>query len=307
MNSLPQRILGRTGIKVSAIGFGGAAIGIDNYLTAESRRSDLLRERSHEAILAALDEGITYFDTAPGYGTGLSESIIGEATKGRRGGIAIATKVGVKPGQSPADWTRSLEHSCERLGVDCLDLVQFHGNSWTDELAEWVLAEGVLDWLENARDTGLARCIGITAEVPSSGLDRLISTDRFDVLQMAYSVIYQGACDYQRVPFGPIPAAKALGMGVTTMRTATSGVLQKLLKCEFPELDDDRITRLAIRFSLSTAEVDCPLIGMRTAAEVRANAALARDPAALIDLHKIHDFFDGRPRVPPPAEALARL
>jgi predicted aldo/keto reductase-like oxidoreductase len=91
------------------------------------------------------------------------------------------------------------------------------------------------------------------------------------------------------------------------MRTATSGVLHKLLKSEFPELDDARITRLAIRFSLSTREVDCPLIGMRTPQEVRANAALARDPAALIDLHKAHDFFDGRPRVPPPVEALQRL
>jgi predicted aldo/keto reductase-like oxidoreductase len=181
--------------------------------------------------------------------------------------------------------------------------VQFHGNSWTNELADWVLKTGVLDWLEGARDGGLTRFIGITAEVPSAGLDRLIATNRFDVLQMAYSVIYQGACDYQRAPFGPIPAAKALGMGVTTMRTATSGVLQKLLKVEFPELDDDRITRLAIRFSLSTAEVDCPLVGMRTPEEVRTNAALARDPAALIDLHRIHDFFDGRQRVPPP-EAL---
>jgi aryl-alcohol dehydrogenase-like predicted oxidoreductase len=306
MSTLPQRILGRTGIKVSAIGFGGAAIGIDNYLTAESRRSDELIERSHAAIRTALDEGITYFDTAPGYGTGLSETIIGEATRGRRAGITIATKVGVRPEQTPDDWTRSVERSRERLQVDVLDLLQFHGNSWTNELAEWIIDGGVLDWLESMRAKGLTRFIGITAEVPSAGLDRMIATNRFDVLQMAYSVIYQGACDYQRVPFGPIPQAKALGMGVTTMRTATSGVLQKLLKCEFPELDDDRITRLAIRFSLSTAEVDCPLVGMRTPEEVRTNAALARDPSALIDLHKVHDFFDGRPRVPPP-EALAKL
>ncbi|WP_454856462.1 aldo/keto reductase [Rhizobium binxianense] len=304
--TLPKRILGRTGIEVSAIGFGGAAIGIDNYLTDEARRSDELMQRSHDAIVAALDEGITYFDTAPGYGAGLSETIIGQATRGRKDGITIATKVGVRPDQTPADWTRSLERSRERLEVDVLDIVQFHGNSWTNDVAEWMLSAGVLDWLEEARDRGLVRFIGITAEVPSAGLDRLIATNRFDVLQMAYSVIYQGACDYQRVPFGPIPQAKALDMGVTTMRTATSGVLQKLLKCEFPELDADRITRLAIRFSLSTAEVDCPLVGMRTPEEVRANAALARDPSALIDLQKVHDFFDGRPRVPPP-EALAKL
>jgi hypothetical protein len=300
MKSLPQRTLGRTGIKVPAIGFGGAAIGIDNYLTDESRRSDSFMERAHAAITTALDEGVTYFDTAPSYGAGLSETIIGTATKGRRSGIVIATKVGVKPGQPSDDWTRSIEQSRDRLQVDVLDLLQFHGNAWSNELADWVLGEGALGWLESVREKGLARFIGITAEVPSAGLDRLIATGRFDVLQMAYSVIYQGACDYQRVPFGPIPQAKALGMGVTTMRTATSGVLQKLLKSEFPELDDERITRLAIRFSLSTAEVDCPLVGMRTPEEVRINAALARDPSALIDLRKVHDFFDGRPRTTPP-------
>lgn len=307
MNTVPQRTLGRTGINVSAIGFGGAAIGIDNYLQAESMRSDAVRQRSFDTVATALDEGITYFDTAPGYGAGLSETIVGEAIRGHRQDIAIASKVGVKPGQTPADWTRSVEHSLERLGIDQLDVLQFHGNSWADQLADWVTSEGVLDWLESMRDRGLTRFIGLTAEVPSSGLDRLINTGRFDVLQIAYSVIYQGACDYQRAPFGPIPGAKALNMGVVTMRTATSGVLQKLLKYEFPELDDDRITRLAIRFSLSTAEVDCPLIGMRTPEEVRGNAALARDASALIDLHKVHDFFDGRPRVPAPPDALARL
>src|SRR5262245_355241 len=107
--SLPKRILGRTGIEVSAIGFGGAAIGIDNYLTDEQRRSDTLMQRSHDAVLAALEEGITYFDTAPGYGTGLSETIIGNAIGGRHEGITIATKVGVRPDQRPSDWTRSLE------------------------------------------------------------------------------------------------------------------------------------------------------------------------------------------------------
>ena len=85
------------------------------------------------------------------------------------------------------------------------------------------------------------------------------------------------------------------------MRSATSGVLQRLLRQEFPELDPDRITRLALRFVLSTPEVDCMLVGMRTEAEVAVNAALAAEGAARCDLRALHDFFDGRPRPAPPA------
>jgi len=99
----------------------------------------------------------------------------------------------------------------------------------------------------------------------------MLHSGEFETMQVAYGPIYQGACDYQREPFGVVPLAKSLGVGVLTMRTTTSGVLQKLLACEFPELDPARITRLAIRFVLSTPQVDCALIGMRSAAEVRQN------------------------------------
>ena len=156
-------------------------------------------------------------------------------------------------------------------------------------------------WKRSARGDG--QVIGITAEVPSGGLERLIDTGRFDVLQMAYSLIYQGACDYQREPFGIIPRARALGMGILGMRAATSGVLHKLLSAEFPDLDPHRVTRLALRFVLSTPEVDSALVGMRTPAEVAANTSLVRDLTARMDVKALHDFFDGRAairrRVPP--------
>jgi len=87
-------------------------------------------------------------------------------------------------------------------------------------------------------------------------------------LQIAYNAIYQASCDYQREPLGVVPLAKSLGMGVTTMRTATSGVLQKLLRTEFPDIDLKRVTRLAINFVLSTPEIDSAIVGMKTPDEV---------------------------------------
>ena len=290
------RPLGRTGLEVSPLGFGGAPLGIEGYLTADRRDSDAFRERAAAAVTAALDAGITLFDTAPGYGNGRSERLLGELLAPHRDNVVLATKVKVQPGDGPADWQQSLEASLDRLRTGRVDLLQLHGLAWPDDLAAWVLASGALDWLEGVKAQGLARAVGVTAEAPSGGLERLIDSGGFDVLQMAYSVIYQGACDYQRAAFGVIPRARARGMGILTMRTATSGVLQRLLAAEFPELDPARITRLAIRFVLSTPEVDSALVGMTTPAEVDANATLARDPGSLLDLRHIHDFFEGRPR-----------
>ncbi len=85
--------------------------------------------------------------------------------------------------------------------------------------------------LNRSRARGWTRSIGVTAEVPSGGLERLIDTGRFDVLQMAYSIIYQGACDYQREPFGPIPRARALGMGILTHAGRDIGRLAEAAQC----------------------------------------------------------------------------
>jgi len=297
---LESRPLGATGLVVSRLGFGGAALGIQNYLVDERRDEDAVQARARDALAAAVNAGITLFDTAPGYGFGRAERLFGEVLPPHRDRIVLATKVKVEPGTGPDDWTRSVAGSLDRLNTDRVDLLQLHGMSWPDELAAWVLEHGVLDWLETIKARGWTRATGITAEVPSGGLERLVDTRRLDVLQMAYSVIYQGACDHQRAPFGPIPRARDLGMGILTMRAATSGVLQKLLRAEFPELDAARITRLALRFVLSTPQVDAALVGMRTPEEVHANVALADDAAARIDVAGLHDFFDGRPREAPP-------
>jgi aryl-alcohol dehydrogenase-like predicted oxidoreductase len=290
--TLPHRRLGRTGFDVSVIGFGGAVVGITDYLRSNDPHDDANTARAEAAITAAAAVGITYFDTAPGYGAGRSEELIGRTLEPVRDSIYLATKVGVHPGGTPDEWNASLAASLDRLKTDHVDVLQFHGNTWSDELAEWAL-ETPTEWLEEVKAKGLARAIGVTAEAPSGALERMLRTSRFDMLQIAYSVIYQDACDYQREPFGVIPLAKSLGLGVTTMRTTTSGVFQKLLHSEFPDLDSGRLSRLAIKFVLSTPEVDSALIGMSEPWEVEANAALAADETDRLDLRKLHDFFGG--------------
>jgi hypothetical protein len=290
-SQLPHKRLGATGMDVSVLAFGGAVIGIEGYLQPAGDTSE---DGIATALRTAVERGITLYDTAPGYGAGRSEELIGRTLEPYRDSIKISTKIGLRPDGDPGAWSDSVRSSLERLRTDHVDLLQVHGNTWTEENSGWLLGTP-LEWLESMRDQGLARAIGITAEAPSGALELLLRTRRFDVLQIAYSVIYQDPCDYQRAPFGVIPLARSLGMGVLTMRTTTSGVFQRLLHSEFPELDGTRLSRLAIKFVLSTPEVDCALVGMSHAAEVEENCALAADESDRLDLVKLHDFFGNWP------------
>lgn len=285
------RILGQTGMRVSAVGFGGSNIGILNYVTGEDRDSGAFRERARAALVEAVKIGINYFDTAPSYGDGRSETLYGEALEPYRGDIHIATKIAGVVGRTPEQYTEDLQQSLDRLKTDYADLLQVHGAAWTEEAADTLIASCLPEWLKEQKAKGTIRHIGITAEAPSGALERLLKTGEYEVLQMAYNVIYQGACDYQRAPFGVIPLARSLGMGVVTMRTATTGFIQKYMAAAFPDLDMDALSRHAIRFVVSTPEVDSALVGMKSVEEVHANWEIASNEANYLDLEELHNRF----------------
>jgi aryl-alcohol dehydrogenase-like predicted oxidoreductase len=288
---MEYRTLGNTALRISAIGFGGAPIGLPGYLGAEDRDGPVFRRQAIEALRRAASLGVNYFDTAPGYGDGRSERVIGEALEDIRETVIIGTKFAYRPGQDDAARTRGLLASLDRLRTDYVDILQLHGSVWDDDGADSFLSSGALEWAESMRSDGLCRFIGLTAEGVSSGLDKLVRCGRFDVLQIAYSVIYQSACDYQRTPAGVIPLAKSFGMGVLAMRAATSDFLPRLLATAFPSIDQAAVSRLAIQFVLSTPEVDCAIVGMKYGGEVEANVELASDLSTRLDLQALHDRF----------------
>lgn len=288
---MEYRTLGRTGLRVSAVGFGGAPAGLPNYLTRDDRDSAGFQEALITAVRTAVDRGINYFDTAPGYGDGRSERLMGRALEGVRDRVHVATKYGFNSGDPPERYTARFRESLDRLHTGFVDVLQLHGTRFDEKEADAILKEGALDWARTMQAQGLARFTGITAEVPTGALERIVRSGKVDVLQITYSLIAQGACDYQREPYGIVPMARAHGLGVVANRTATSGFLQKLFAREFPEIDPGTLTQLAIRFVLSTPEIDCALVGMRTVAEVEENARLARDVSTRMDLKALHDRF----------------
>ena len=285
------RKLGQTGMKVSAVGFGGSNIGILNYVTGEDRDSEAFRQHARAALVEAVNLGINYFDTAPSYGDGRSETLYGEVLETYRAHIYLATKIAGVVEHTPEQYTEDLYQSLERLKTDCVDVLQVHGAAWTEEAADTLIGSCLPEWLKEQKAKGIIRHAGITAEAPSGALERLLRSGNYEVLQMAYNVIYQGACDYQREPFGVIPLARSLGMGVVTMRTATTGFMQKYMAEAFPEIDIDTLSRHAIRFVVSTPEVDSALVGMKTVEEVIANWEIATEEAKYLDLEELHNRF----------------
>jgi len=281
---MQTRLLGRTGIRVSEIGFGGAPAGIANYLEPWDPAGAGETESLVSAIHRAIDLGLNYFDTAPGYGDGAGEALFGRALAGRRGRAILATKTGARDAQGIR---RSVEASLRRLQTDVIDVLQFHGGWYPPEDVERILGEG-LPAYQVLRDEGKIRFLGFTAEGPSGGVSQLIAIDAFDVLQVRYNLLYQHTCDHVN-DAGAMREAEARGMGIVTMRTLTSGIFQKLMRQVFPDaMAPAELDRLCLGYVLSNPLVDVAIVGMRRAAEVEANVALSDDDGARLDLVALH-------------------
>jgi aryl-alcohol dehydrogenase-like predicted oxidoreductase len=281
---MQTRTLGRTGLQVSEIGFGGAPAGIADYLEPWDPAGAVETESLVSAIHRAIDLGLNYFDTAPGYGDGAGEALFGRALAGRRDRAILATKTGARDAEGIR---RSVEASLRRLQTEVIDVLQFHGGWYPPEDVERILGEGLAVY-QALRDEGKVRFLGFTAEGPSGGVSKLIATGAFDVLQVRYNLLYQHTCDHVN-DAGVMREAEARGMGIVTMRTLTSGIFQRLMRQVFPDaMAPAELDRLCLRYVLSNPLVDVAIVGMRRAAEVEANAALSDDASARLDLVALH-------------------
>jgi len=267
----------RTGAEVTRLGYGGAAIGLTNYLGHYDAAAN--RAASVASVRQAADAGVTYFDTAPGYGSGLSEEIFGEALEGRSG-VTIATKLKADPG---VDVRASLEASLRRLRRPRIDLLQIHGTSIDRDTGRAILARGgMLDQMQRVRDEGLVAAIGFTSEDNNPTVYELIECGGFDTMQIAYNLLLQHPYEPTR-PFGSLFAAKQKGLFTIAMRAITSSIFQRWVQIVNPENNFD-YTRALLQFVLSNPLIDVALVGMRTDADVQSSVAVWRDLGSRIDI-----------------------
>jgi aryl-alcohol dehydrogenase-like predicted oxidoreductase len=190
--AMEQRVLGRTGVKLSVLGFGCGAVG---GLMVRGDAAD--QER---AAARALELGINYFDTAAAYGNGESEKNLGCVLKALRAEIFLSTKFTILPedrGRIATAVAASLEASLKRLGRERVDLLQLHNRIAPDGQdraldAEIVLGE-VVPALEALRDQGKLRFFGITALGATPDLHRVVDAGAFDTAQVCYNLLNPSA------------------------------------------------------------------------------------------------------------------
>jgi uncharacterized protein len=289
---MKYRLLGRTGLRVSEIGFGGAPAGLRNYLGRWDPAQPEAARRVEEAIERAVERGINYFDTAPGYGDGLSEEMFGRALKPHRDSVVIATKI--RGSDLPA-LRQSLELSLERLQTDHVDVLQYHGTWYNESEVEQILKpDGVLAGLQALRAAGLTSYIGFTSEGANGPVSRLIATGEFDVVQICYNLLFQHPYEPSQRG-GVMYEAEAQKMGIVVMRPLTSGIFQRWIKGVFPDVDRYvDVPKALLTFVLSNPLTDVAIIGMRSPERVDANCAIADDLAARIDIDRLHAWFVGQ-------------
>lgn len=294
------RQLGKTGLKVSEIGYGAWGIGKFMWVGAED-------DVSLQALKKARELGINFFDTALAYGTGESERLLARAF-GKNDGAIIASKVPpknltwpAKPGTPLAQafpksyvWS-CLEQSLRHLGRESIDIYQFH--VWNDE---WATQP---EWLETAREmrkSGKVRHVGISINdhQPSNSL-KALETGLVDVVQVIYNIFDQSPEDelfpycikhkigvIARVPFdegsltGKVRPETTFPAGdfrnqyfAGERKRQVWERVERMVKDVGISLD--QLPQFALRFCLSHPAVSTVIPGMRRPAHVAANAAVS--------------------------------
>lgn len=175
--TVPRRMLGKTGVEVSALCFGGAHLG---RIDGENEAIRIL----HEAI----DEGITFLDNAWEYNHGLSEERMGKGLQGRRQQVFLMTKV-CSHGRDKRVAMQQLEESLRRLRTDHLDLWQIHEVIYVNDPDRHFAPGGVIEAMQEAKRQGKVRFLGFTGHKdPAIHLKMLQHDFPFDTCQLPLNV-----------------------------------------------------------------------------------------------------------------------
>ena len=285
---MKKRTLGKTGLEVSVLGLGGLFVSKVGGPFAQARA----------AVHRALELGVNYIDTAPGYLD--SEAVLGRALEDVRAPVILSTKLGGRPKRgfnprSKKQLEASVETSLRLLKRDHIDMLLIHEPDrpgqydwWTD----WENFNGpVLEVMERLKKKGLVCFMGLGGTTAYT-LARIIRTGRFDVVLTAfnYSLLWREA------EHEVLPAAKEQGMGIIAGSPLQQGALARRYDDEvergapwlsLPRREQFRalyrlldeiempIAELALRFVLSNPDIHTVLMGARSCEEVELNAAAA--------------------------------
>jgi len=297
------RTLGRTGLRVSEVGFGAWAIGGNAHGNSYGPTDDTA---SREAVRKAVDSGCNFFDTADVYGWGHSEEILGEALEDRRDGVFLATKVGgdfyhggVRMNFDPSYIAFALERSLRRLRTDHVDLYQLHNPP-----AEMMADPATYEVLESLKAEHKIDHYGVSIHEPTEGA-LCLESGRPETLQVPFSLFRQEWID------DLFEAARKANVGIVAREPLGNGFLAGVIRPDatFPAGDirsywprpmvsnrlaaAERLSFLAqrgrtraqaaLQFVLAFPEVSVTIPGAKNAAQVEENLGASESPPLTAD------------------------
>ncbi len=278
-SKLPQRLLGKTGVEVSALALGGV-IGMQLPPSPDHDPAALAE--------AALDLGITYFDTAPSYNNGQSETNYGQVVARRRKEVFLATKT---DNRTHDGTLRSIEQSLKRLRTDRVDLIQVHGISATEDLDTWEKPGGVLTALRKLREQKVTRFIGVTGHDSAGKLREAIERYEFDTMLTTLNPVSR------RQPFREdlLPVANRKRMGVIAMKVmgggngclVTGNPLKKVLRPYHDETAHQAGPASLICYTLSLP-ISVAVIGVASVEQLKANVRVVREASPMTLAERRH-------------------
>jgi Predicted oxidoreductases (related to aryl-alcohol dehydrogenases) len=306
-----KRRIGRTDLEVTTLGLGGASLaGIFSAVPAEQARA---------TVNHALDAGITYVDTAPQYGLGRSEHLVGDVLRERREGVVLSSKVGrlLKPvspaAQDKGNWVdplpfnqlydysydgimRSYQDSQQRLGLDRIDIlyvhdigVATHGVEGNKPLWEQ-LASGGYKALRELRDGGAIKAIGLGVNEWQVLMDAFALGD-WDVFLLAgrYTLLEQTSLD----PF--MTTCMQRGASVVIGGPFNSGILVGGDKFNYAKAPDDVVTKVkAIEAVCKSFNVPLPAAALQFPLTHPAVCNVLPGPRSPAELDGILEWWDIR-------------
>jgi aryl-alcohol dehydrogenase-like predicted oxidoreductase len=282
-NGMELRRLGSSDLEITRVGVGTAPIGSSPGWRVDWGRQD--RGDAIRAIRAALEVGVNWIDTAPFYGWGRAEEIVGEAIRPRRGDVLLFTKCGTFRGDDGADYEdlrpasirRDLEGSLRRLGVERVDLLQPHDPDPATPIEE--------TWTEITRliDEGKVRAAGLSNHPPEL-VERALAVGPVASLQHQYSALAR------HVEEDVLPFARGRSLGFLAWAPLASGFLVEGFSLDgleasdfrrrhpFAELDLEPVRAElrsgggAVEWVLANPAVTGAIVGVRNEEEARALA-----------------------------------
>ena len=332
---MEMRVFGRTGMRLSLLGFGCGAVG---GLMVRGDPAD--QERT---VARALGAGVNYFDTAVQYGDGESEKNLGRILqKLKPANIAVGTKVrlpSVDFGRITTAVTQSLDGSLARLQRDHVDIFHLHNaiteNGGGEALSVRQVLDDVVPAFEQLRAAGKTRFLGLTAVGDTTALQKVIDARVFDSAQVVYNMLNPSAAEtlpanYPAQDYGRLfDHTQAAGVGVVGIRVLAGGALAASMTRHpiaspppepigssftyeadvtrarhlLPLVDEGfaaSLTEAATRFALSHPAMGTILVGIATPQQFEDGlAAVEKGPlpaAALQRLKTLRQTFAGEPR-----------